>query len=159
MKTPESGVRGEVRSINVSDGGVPKLSRQGATVRTSGIEGDRQRDLRFHGGPDRAVSLYSLDLIDALRSEGHPIAEGTIGENLTIAGVPWTAMTPGVRVDVGEVSLELTSYANPCRNIAGSFLQGQILRVSERRHPGWSRVYARVLREGVIAVGDPVTIR
>ena len=159
MNTPEPGIRGEVRSINVSDGGVPKLPRQGAAVRTSGIEGDRQRDLRFHGGPDRAVSLYSLELIEALRSEGHPIAAGTIGENLTIAGVPWTAMIPGVRVDVGEVSLELTSFANPCRNIAGSFLQGQILRVSERRHSGWSRVYARVLREGVLAVGDTVTIR
>ena len=150
---------GVVRSINVSDGGVPKRPRQTAVVRTTGVEGDRQRDLRFHGGPDRAVSLYSLDLIDALQAEGHPIDVGTIGENLTIAGIPWTAMVPGVRVDVGEVSLELTSYANPCRNIAGSFLDGQILRVSAKRHPWWSRVYARVLREGVIAVGDTVTIR
>ena len=150
---------GVVRSINVSDGGVPKRPRQTAVVRTTGVEGDRQRDLRFHGGPDRAVSLYSLDLIDALQAEGHPIDVGTIGENLTIAGIPWTAMVPGVRVDVGEVVLELTSYASPCRNIAGSFLDGQILRVSAKRHPGWSRVYARVLREGVIAVGDTVTIR
>jgi len=150
---------GVVRSINVSDGGVPKRPRQTAVVRTTGVEGDRQRDLRFHGGPDRAVSLYSMDLIDALQAEGHPIDVGTIGENLTIAGVPWTAMVPGARVDVGEVSLELTSYASPCRNIAGSFLDSQILRVSAKRHPGWSRVYARVLREGMIAVGDTVTIR
>ena len=149
---------GVLRSINVSDGGVPKRPRQTATVRTTGVEGDRQRDLRSHGGPDRAVSLYSVDLIDALQAEGHPIDVGTIGENLTIAGVPWTAMVPGVRVDVGEVSLELTSYANPCRNITASFLDGQILRVSAKRHPGWSRVYARVLKEGTVTIGDPVTI-
>ena len=150
---------GVVRSINVSDGGVPKWPRQTATVRTTGVEGDRQRDLRLHGGPDRAVSLYSLDLIENLQAEGHPIDVGTIGENLTISGLPWTEMVPGARVDIGEVSLELTSYANPCRNIAGSFLDGQILRVSVKRHPGWSRVYARVLKEGTIAVGDPVTLR
>ena len=68
-------------------------------------------------------------------------------------------MTPGVVVDVGQVSLEVTSYADPCRNIAASFLGAQIQRISTRRHPGWSRVYARVLAEGTVAVGDRVTIR
>ena len=150
---------GIIRSINVSDGGVPKLPRARAVIRRNGVDGDRQRNQAIHGGPDRAVCLYSLDLIEALQSEGHPIAPGAIGENLTISGLPWTAMTPGVRVDVGEVSLELTSYADPCRNIVHAFLQGQILRVSARRHPGWSRVYARVLEEGTVAVGDTVTIR
>lgn len=151
-------IRGTVHSVNVSDGGVPKRPRHTAVVRTTGLEGDRQRNLRVHGGPDRAVCLYSLDLIQALQSEGHPIAPGTIGENLTIAGLPWTAMTPGVCVEVGPVSLELTSYADPCRNIIDSFLQGQIVRVSAKRHPGWSRVYARVLREGTITVGDTVAV-
>ena len=150
---------GTVHSINVSDGGVPKLPRQRVVIRATGLDGDRQRNLQVHGGPDRAVCLYSLDLIDALRAEGHPIATGTIGENLTIAGLPWTAMTPGVRVEVGEASLELTAYTDPCRNIAGSFLQGQILRVSARRHPGWSRLYARVLKEGTVKVGDAVAVR
>jgi MOSC domain-containing protein YiiM len=154
-----STARGTVHSINVSDGGVPKLPRQRVMIRARGLEGDRQRNLQVHGGPDRAVCLYSLDLIDALRAEGHPIATGTIGENLTIAGLPWTAMTPGVRVEVGEASLELTTYADPCRNIAGSFLQGQMLRVSARRHPGWSRLYARVLKEGTVKVGDAVAVR
>ena len=58
-----------------------------AWSRCDGLEGDRQRDLRFHGGPLRAVSLYSLELIEALQAEGHPIAPGAMGENLTMAGV------------------------------------------------------------------------
>jgi MOSC domain-containing protein YiiM len=149
---------GALRSINVSDGGVPKLPVERATIRTVGVAGDRQRNLQVHGGPDRAVCLYSLDLIETLRAEGHPIASGTIGENLTIAGLPWGELVPGICVDVGEVSLELTSYANPCRNIIGSFRDGQIQRVSAKRHPGWSRVYARVLREGTVTIGDPVVI-
>jgi MOSC domain-containing protein YiiM len=147
-----------LHSINVSNGGVPKTPRTMAIVRTTGLDGDRQRDRRFHGGPDRAVCLYSLDLIRALQGEGHPIEPGSIGENLTLAGVPWDEMRPGRRVDIGDVSLELTSYASPCRNIAGSFLRGEIVHVSAKARPGWGRLYARVLKEGTLAVGDPVTL-
>ena len=37
-----------------------------------------------------------------------------------------------------------------------AFLDGAYSRVSETRHPGWSRVYARVLVPGEIAAGDRV---
>lgn len=147
-----------MRSINVSDGGVPKQPRSSAWVDTNGVEGDRQRDLRFHGGPNRAVALYSLDLMQALQSEGHPIAPGTIGENITLAGVDWSLMVPGARVQIGEAELELTAYASPCRKIAGSFADGNSTRISQKVHPGWSRLYARVLHEGRIATGDSVSV-
>ena len=147
-----------MRSINVSDGGIPKLPRSSAWVDANGVEGDRQRDLRFHGGPNRAVSLYSFDLMQVLQDEGHPIAPGTIGENMTLAGVDWSLMVPGARVRVGEVELELTAYASPCRKISGSFADGNSTRISQKVHPGWSRVYARVLHEGRIATGDKVVL-
>lgn len=147
-----------LHSINISDGGVPKLQRESAAVRKTGLEGDRQRDLEYHGGPQRAVSLYSLELIEALRKEGHPIAPGTIGENLTVAGLDWSALRPGMRLEIGEVSIELTSHAAPCRNIAGSFRDGVYARVAEKAYPGWSRFYASVLKEGTLRVGDRVRI-
>jgi MOSC domain-containing protein YiiM len=147
---------GAVRSINVSNGGVPKLPRESCYVSVDGLEGDRQRDLRYHGGPDRAVCLYSQELIDALRAEGHPIAAGTIGETFTFAGVPWSEMVPGARFDVGEVRIELTDYAAACNNIAGSFRDRRTGRVSQKAHPGWSRLYARVLQEGTVRLGDRV---
>ena len=150
--------RGFLESINVSGGGVPKCPRQTAAVRSNGLEGDAQRDLRYHGGPDRAVSLFSGDLIDALHGEGHPIRPGSTGENLTIRGIDWTTMVGGVRVTVGEVMLELTKPAAPCRNIAASFQDGSFDRLSHRTHPGWSRMYARVVREGTVTVGDPVVV-
>jgi MOSC domain-containing protein YiiM len=149
---------GILRSINVSDGGVPKLPRDSAVVERGGIVGDRQRDLRIHGGPDRAISLYSLDLIEQLRAEGHPIEPGSIGENLTIAGVDWSLMVPGAQLDVGEVRLWLTKYAHPCRNITGSFRDADSTRVSHNLHPGWSRLYARVLQPGTVTVGDEVRV-
>ena len=147
-----------VHSINVSNGGVPKLARESCFVGVNGLQGDRQRDLRYHGGPDRAVCLYSLDLIHALRAEGHDIAAGSIGENLTIEGADWAQMVPGARVEVGPVVLELTDYAAPCNNIARSFQRRQYVRVNQKVHKGWSRLYARVLTEGTVKVGDPLRI-
>ena len=147
-----------VRSINVSDGGVPKQPRSSAWVDANGVEGDRQRNLKVHGGPNRAVALYSLDLIQILQAEGHPIAPGTTGENLTIAGIDWSLMVPGTRVQIGEVELELTAYASPCTQIAGSFADENSTRVSQKVRPGWSRVYAKVLHEGRIATGDKISL-
>jgi MOSC domain-containing protein YiiM len=149
---------GTLHSINVSNGGVPKTPRTSADVRVGGVEGDRQRDLRYHGGPDRAVSLYSLDLIRALQAEGHPITVGSIGENLTLAGLDWAALAAGARIDVGDVLLEITKPAPPCEKIAGSFRDGDFVRVSQKVHPGWSRFYCRVLREGHIRAGDRVAL-
>ncbi len=149
---------GMLHSINVSKGGVPKSPRATALIGADGVEGDRQADRRFHGGPDRAVSLYSWDLIQALQVEGHPIVPGAIAENLTLTGIDWTAMRPGARLAIGEVQLEITRYTSPCYKIAGAFRDGAFVRVSQKVHPGWSRVYARVLAEGRIAAGDAVAL-
>jgi MOSC domain-containing protein YiiM len=149
---------GILHSINVSDGGVPKLPRDWAQVRAGGVKGDRQEDRRFHGGPDRAVCLYSLDLIEALQGEGHPIVPGSIGENLTLHGLDWTDVRPEARIEIGEVLLEVTRATSPCQKIASSFTDGDFTRVSQKTHPGWSRFYARVLREGLVTAGDRVVL-
>lgn len=137
---------------------MPKFPRPSAHIRTNGLEGDAQRDLRYHGGADRAVSLYSFDLIQALQSEGHPITAGSAGENLTLSGVDWSAMAPGARIEIGDVVLEVTQPASPCMNIAGSFRDGSIVRISNGKNPGWSRFYARVLKEGLVSTGDTVRL-
>ena len=149
---------GRVHAIHVSNGGVPKRPRDSCRITIDGVEGDRQRDLRYHGGPMRAVSLYSLDLIDVLRQEGHPIGAGMMGENLTLVGVDWSAMVPGASLTIGPVRLTLTAFASPCKNIAPAFRDEHFVRVSQKVHPGWSRLYAKVDREGIVTVGDPVHI-
>ena len=150
--------RGTVVSINTSDGGVPKLPVGEARVTVNGLTGDRQRDRRYHGGPDRAVCLYSVEIIEALRAEGHPIGIGSAGENLTLSGVDWGRMVPGRRVRVGEAVLELTKYAHPCSNLVPYFRDGAFVRISQKVHPGSGRLYARVLEEGVVRTGDPVEV-
>lgn len=65
---------GRVAQINVSPGGVPKLPVASAQVTAQGLVGDRQKNLKYHGGPDRALCLWSLEVIETLLAEGHPIA-------------------------------------------------------------------------------------
>jgi MOSC domain-containing protein YiiM len=151
---PTEQLVGSVAFIGVSPGGVPKRAVEVAEVTVGGVAGDRQRHLEFHGGPDRAVSLYSAELIAALQAEGHPIAHGSAGENVTLAGIDWREVVPGVQLRLGPVLLEVTAFAWPCKTIRGSFMGGDSKRISQRIHPGWSRVYARVVAEGTVRVGD-----
>ncbi len=149
---------GTVHAINTSHGGVPKRPVDEAWIDASGVDNDWQEDRKHHGGPDRAVCLYSLELIDALAREGHPIFPGSTGENITVTGVEWERVKPGDRIHVGAVELEVTDYTAPCKTIADSFIARRYKRISQKLHPGWSRVYARVLRPGRVSVGDAVTV-
>jgi MOSC domain-containing protein YiiM len=150
----ERGREGRIAGLQRSPGGVPKLPVASAAVSAAGMAGDRQRNLKFHGGPARALCLYSMELIDALVAEGHGVVPGALGENVTIAGLDWSLMRPGARVALGEVLAEVTSFTAPCRNIAYPFRDGDFMRVSEKVNRGWSRVYARVATAGLVTVGD-----
>jgi MOSC domain-containing protein YiiM len=150
---------GSVASINISGGGVPKRRVNGADVARSGLLTDAHNDVKHHGGPERAVCLYSLEVIRALQREGHPIDIGTAGENVTVQGIEWPLVVPGSRIEIGEqVRLEVASFTTPCKTIRESFIDGAFARISHKTHPGWSRVYARVLAEGAIRSGDAVEV-
>jgi MOSC domain-containing protein YiiM len=146
---------GRIAQINISPGGVPKLAVVTAQVTAAGLDGDQQRDLKFHGGPDRALCLWSLEVIETLRAEGHSIGPGSAGENLTLAGLNWADLGPGSQIQLGEqVRVEITDYAPPCRTIMRWFSDRRYSRISQTHYPGSSRLYARVLRPGVLTTGD-----
>ena len=152
-------VSGLLRSINVnSHGGVPKYSIESTKLCFGGVEGDRQKDLKHHGGPERAVCIYSSELINALIHEGHSINEGAVGENLTISGIDWSTINSGSIMSVGESVIEITSPAPPCKTIAHVFSDSAFSRISEKKFPGWSRWYARVKIEGIVSKGDIVQL-
>ncbi len=145
--------------VNVSPGGVPKMPVEAARVRELGLEGDDHQDRTVHGGPFRAVSLYSMEAIRRVQADGHPIAPGSVGENLTLEGLELSSLDAGDRLAIGlDVILEITQPADPCETIRRSFLDGRIGRISILTHPLDSRLYARVLAEGVVRAGDPVQV-
>ncbi|HUF06357.1 MAG TPA: GNAT family N-acetyltransferase [Candidatus Binatia bacterium] len=150
---------GTLLQVNVSDGGVPKLPVPTARVTSGGVEGDRQREITVHGGPHRAVSILGIEAIRRVAAEGHPIAPGTTGENLTTEGFDVSALPVGTRLAIGgEVVLELSAPTNPCRTIRHSFTDLRFGRLAMKAHPADSRMYARVVREGVVRPGDPITL-
>lgn len=150
---------GRIFQINLSEGGVPKRATYGATVDMFGLVGDKHRDLKHHGGPERAVCLYSLEQILALQAEGNSIFPGSAGENITVTGIDWSQMVVGSRIQLGkQVVLEVTRYTEPCSNISPSFVDGYFNRIHQSRNPGWSRVYTRVLQTGEIKVGDVIVV-
>ena len=148
-----------VLQVNVSPGGVPKRAVASAHVGRGGVEGDAVDHPKVHGGPERAVCLFSLDLIQRLQAEGHPVFPGSTGENLTVAGLDWPALAVDDVLAVGgEVRLQLTQRVEPCRTIAASFAGGAFKRIQPKRAPDEARWYARVLAEGVVRPGDEVRV-
>ena len=120
-----------VAQLSVSPGGLPKRAVAEALVTRLGLAGDTQRNLEH----DRVA----------------------LGENVTTAGLDWSVVVPGARLRLGPgVLLEVTTFTSPCFNLAPLFRHRDFGRVSQKRHPGWSRVYARVLAEGAVHPGDPV---
>jgi MOSC domain-containing protein YiiM/GNAT superfamily N-acetyltransferase len=150
---------GKVLQVNVSAGGVPKHPVERAWVGPLGLEGDAHREKTVHGGPNRAVCLFGIEVIERLQSEGHPIEPGGAGENLTTSGIEWSLLPVGTRARIGDqLELEVSSSTTPCKTQVGNFSDGNFNRIRIELHPSDSRMYARVIREGEVKPGDPITL-
>jgi MOSC domain-containing protein YiiM len=140
---------GTLIQLNISRGGMPKLPVSSARVTRDGVAGDRQKNRKYHGGPDRAVCLYSEELYDWLRGEGIDLPAGALGENFTTRGLDLDTLAVGDRIRVGEVCvIEITGVREPCRQLKkwGAALPKLIVGRS-----GWM---AKVVREGEVKAGD-----
>ncbi|MFN0096411.1 MAG: MOSC domain-containing protein [Dehalococcoidia bacterium] len=151
---------GSIVQVSISRGGVPKLPVVEAEVTELGLAGDGHNEPpHIHGGPERALCLFSIERIEAMAAEGHPIFAGATGENVTLRGVDWDAVVPGAQLRLGpDVLVEVTRYTTPCRTNARWFAGGDFNRMHHNLRPGWSRVYARVLQPGTIRAGDAATL-
>lgn len=148
---------GVVAALHASGGGVPKQARESLEVGFAGARGDAQRNRNHHGAPYQALCLWSGEIIDALAADGHPIAPGRAGENITLRGLDWSDVRPGVRLRVGSVLCEISCYAEPCRHLAQWFTDGRFDRIRHDKGDV-SRVYATVLEPGVVAVDDDAVL-
>jgi hypothetical protein len=146
-------VTGEVVGLFTSGGGVPKLPATSVDVDFGGVVGDVQRNRTHHGRPWQALCLWSAEVIEAFAADGHPLAPGNAGENITVRGLPWTDVRPGVRLRIGTVWCEASAYALPCRHNAQWFSDGRFDRM-HHSHVAVSRIYATVLEQGSISLGD-----
>ena len=148
---------GVVSRLNVSDGGVPKMAVDSVDVGYAGIVGDVQATRVHHGRPWQALCLWSSEVIADLAAQGHPIAPGAAGENVTVTGLDWAEVRPGVQLQLGAVRCEVLAFALPCSKNSRWFLDGDHNVMHHDRGPV-SRVYARVVTPGELRAGDPAIL-
>ena len=126
-------------------------------ITVNGLSGDAICDVENHGGPDQAIYIYGTPDYAWWSDElGRELLPGTFGENLTIAGLESARLSIGDRLYVGSVILEVTAPRIPCVTLAtrmGDPAFVKRFRAAER--PG---LYCRVIREGFVQRGDPVTL-
>ena len=126
-------------------------------LRTLNLEGDRQADLRVHGGPDMAVLCYAAGHYPEWnRSLGFEMPHGGFGENFTVEGLDeWSACIGDV-YGVGEARVQVSQARGPCFKIGYRWglpdLLGQVV---ENQRSGW---YLRVLKEGVVEAGQSMEL-
>ena len=143
---------GTLTQLNVSSGGIPKLPVDSARVTRFGVEGDAQKNLKYHGGPNRAVCLYSTELYAQLRDEGIDVANGAFGENFTTSGLDLNALEKGARLRVGECLIEITNVRVPCSTLKK---WSPLLPKTIVGRSGW---VAKVVEEALVRPGDAITV-
>jgi molybdopterin adenylyltransferase len=142
-------ITGRVRAISISvQKGVPKTNVPQAQLRADfGIVGDA------HGGGPRQVSLLAGEQIDELRAKAANVAPGDFAENVTTQGLDLRLLRVGSRLKIGAaVELEITQLGKRCHGRCAIFERlGDCIMPREG-------AFARVVRPGLIQVGDAITI-
>lgn len=113
MSESSSPVVPRVVAVCTSVGGVPKHPLLEAEVTVAGIRGDLHAHEK-HNRPDRALSLFDLEMLRRLAEEGFPLEPGTIGENLTVEGLHVQELPEGTLLEIGDVILRLEAARKPC---------------------------------------------
>ena len=138
--------------------GIWKQAVQGRQmVRRLNVVGDGQGDLAGHGGEHRAVMVYQMDSYRYWETNlgRNDFVFGQFGENFTVDGLPDDAVCIGDRYRIGGALFEVTQPRVTCYRVGIRMNEPAMpaLLVSHHR-PGF---YFRVLEEGDVAAGDPIT--
>jgi MOSC domain-containing protein YiiM len=145
-------MNGILAQVSISPGGMPKSAVPEALVTAGGVAGDAQRNLKYHGGLDRAVCIYSDEFYQWLRGQGVDLAYGQVGENFTTRGIDLLALQPDQYLAVGECVIQLRSVRVPCRQL--NMWHPSLLQIIKGR-TGW---LARVVVQGTVRPGDRITL-
>ena len=154
-------LRLSVKPRSPGEPGLPKHSVPVLHVSAGGAAGDynNYRMQKLAGSPDQAILLVTDEVLAQLNAEGWPVQPGDLGENITLGGVPESALRPGVRLALGEVRLEVTHRCDPCTELYSLPYIGRargpefVRTMMDRR--GW---YARVITAGVVHADTPVEL-
>jgi MOSC domain-containing protein YiiM len=126
------------------------------TVGELNLEGDKQADLRVHGGFKKAVYLYPAEHYEYWQEQlpDLNLSWGAFGENLTTEGLFETAVRSGDRLAIGSAEFAVTNPRYPCFKLGIRFGRTDIIRHFAKS--GRSGFYLSVTKRGVIQSGDEI---
>lgn len=104
-----------------------------------------------HGGDwHRQISLLGIESIEKMRAMGAEVVPGDFAENITTEGIALTTLPIGTRLRVGSAVVEVTQIGKECHQGCEIMKQvGQCIMPKEG-------IFAKVLADGEVAVGDAV---
>ena len=131
-------------------------------VGPDGLAGDDSGDRRVHRDAWMKVYAYSVEDYQYWSEElGAPVGPGQFSENLTTSGVDLNAALVGEIWRVGSALLQIAHVRVPCQTFKGWMgasgydEKAWVKRFAIAGRPG---PYFRVLEEGDVGAGDPITI-
>jgi len=147
MKTIQ---RGKVLAVNISEEkGTKKTNVQKCSLlKDFGLKGDA------HAGPwHRQVSLLANESIEKMRAMGLKVGYGDFAENITTEGVDLVHLAIGTEIRIGNsILLRVTQIGKECHERCAIYYQaGDCVMPREG-------IFAEVLNEGEVKVGDEITI-
>ena len=161
----------KILSVNV--GSPREIKWKGKIVRTSifkrpvtgavriaklNLDGDKQSDLKVHGGAQKAVYAYPMEHY-AFWREVLPDVEltwGAFGENLTIEGLLESVVRIGDCLRVGSAQLVVTQPRLPCFKLGIRLGREDVIDKFFRSER--SGFYLSVVQEGVVSAGDSIEL-
>lgn len=118
------------------------------------VENDHVVDRKYHGGSDKACYIFSADDYECWKIK-YPDLEwnwGMFGENITIEGLKESEIFIGSQYSIGTAIVEVSEPRQPCFKLGIRFNTQKVLK--DFISNGKSGVYLRVLKQGVVTIGD-----
>ena len=161
----------ELLSVNVSLG--KEVPYKGKTVTTGifkepvngrvmlrvlNLDGDRQVDLKGHGGLYKAVCVYSIEQYQQWQKElgRDDFRHGQFGENFTVDGMPDDKTHVGDVFRVGNSLVQVTQPRVPCYRLGIKMGSPEFpKKFLQSNRVGF---YMRVIQEGEVGAGDLIEL-
>jgi len=127
-------------------------------LRKLNLDGDRQADLRVHGGEHKAVYCYPIEHYDYWAKElsGRALPMAIFGENFTTNGLQEDTCYVGDQLSVGSAEVVVTQPRLPCYKLGLRFQSDDM--VKRFLASGRTGFYLAVTREGQVGAGDEIQV-
>lgn len=141
---------GKILSVNISDKKGEKKHNVGSAraLVNRGLENDAHLGMAI-----RQISLLAAESVEKIRQKGLNVQYGDFAENLTTQGIELYTLPVGTRFRIGsDILLEVTQIGKTCLAPCAIYhAVGDCVMPKEG-------IFVRVLSEGVITVGDEITL-